>query len=144
MIALDPAERPSFDSLLHSSRGSIFPDCFYSPLYDFVLSVNDLPQPSPFIIPTNVGNVTPTQSAITSGTGTIDEKASVAESSSGTPVDVNALPTDSDRRIWRIWAEYDAIEPVITAEPNDMTSTIKIDYTVNYSSSKPLQVCLAD
>ena len=42
MISLDPSERPTFDTLLHTSRGTVFPESFYSFLHNYVSSVNEL------------------------------------------------------------------------------------------------------
>ncbi|KLO15545.1 WD40 repeat-like protein [Schizopora paradoxa] len=133
MIALEPTERPLFDMILHTSRGTIFPESFYSPLYDFVSSVTDISASSPFTT-SSAGTATPSSSSLPSAAGTIDEKQLFAN---GTPEDTSILPTDSDRRIMRVWAEYDVIEPVISTA--DLAATIKIDFANNYSSSKPLQ-----
>ncbi|KAF9007713.1 hypothetical protein BDZ89DRAFT_1144434 [Hymenopellis radicata] len=48
MISLDPSARPTFDTLLHTSRGTVFPESFFSFLHNYVTSVNDLPVESPF------------------------------------------------------------------------------------------------
>ena len=133
MIALEPAERPLFDMILHTSRGTIFPESFYSPLYDFVSSVTDLSASSPFTT-SSTGTATPSTLSMPSAAGTVDEKQLYAN---GTPEDASVLPTDSDRRIMRVWAEYDVIESVISS--TDLAATIKIDFANNYSSSKPLQ-----
>lgn len=132
MVALEPADRPLFDTILHTSRGTIFPESFYSPLHDFVSSVTDLSVSSPFTSVPSAGSATPTSSMPSAG----DDKQPYTN---GTPDDASILPTDSDRRIMRVWAEYDVIEPVISM--TDLAATVKIDFANNYSSSKPLQVC---
>ena len=40
--ALDPSERPTFDTLLHTLRGTVFPESFYSFLHNHASSVNEL------------------------------------------------------------------------------------------------------
>jgi len=130
MVALEPADRPLFDTILHTSRGTIFPESFYSPLHDFVSSVTDLSVSSPFTSMPSAGSATPTSSMPSAG----DDKQPYTN---GTPDDASILPTDSDRRIMRVWAEYDVIEPVIST--TDLAATVKIDFANNYSSSKPLQ-----
>ena len=34
--------RPTFDTLLHTSHGTVLPECFYSFLYNYVSSINEL------------------------------------------------------------------------------------------------------
>ena len=48
MIALDPPARPTFDTLLHTSRGAVFPESFYSFLHNYVSTVNEVDSPSFF------------------------------------------------------------------------------------------------
>jgi len=43
MLGRDPDERPSFDHILNSFRGSIFPEYFYTFLKDYVNSLSDTP-----------------------------------------------------------------------------------------------------
>src|ERR1700733_9291391 len=50
MICLDPSARPTFDTLLHTSRGTVFPESFYSFLHNYVSSINELPTPPPFSV----------------------------------------------------------------------------------------------
>jgi hypothetical protein len=40
---LNPSARPPFDTLLHSVRGTVFPEVFYSFLHGYVSSINELP-----------------------------------------------------------------------------------------------------
>ena len=61
MISLDPSERPAFNTLLHTSRGTVFPEFFYSFLHNYVFSVNELSSdvlainsPPPTIQPTHI------------------------------------------------------------------------------------------
>lgn len=41
MLSRDPGERPSFDHILNSFRGSIFPEYFYTFLKDYVNSLSE-------------------------------------------------------------------------------------------------------
>ena len=92
MISLDPSERPTFDTLLHTSRGTVFPESFYSFLHNYIY----------------------------------------------------ALPSDSDHRLERIWADYESIEPYITPEKveADRSETeVKIEYIPPViSTSRPFEV----
>ncbi|KAF9557800.1 ARM repeat-containing protein [Agrocybe pediades] len=98
MINLDPAERPTFDTLLHTSRGAVFPESFYSFLHNYVSSINELPTESLMNHPS-------------------------------TPSTLDALPSDSDHRLERIWADYESIEPYIIPEANpDAEMDVKVEY----------------
>lgn len=44
MLARDPHHRPSFDRILSSFRGSIFPEYFYTFLKDYAASLSELPE----------------------------------------------------------------------------------------------------
>jgi phosphoinositide-3-kinase regulatory subunit 4 len=103
MIALSPDTRPTFDNLLSSSKGSIFPDCFFSPLHDVMTSVNELSPASPF---TPLTYNTSAGSAHVHAKTETTEKQALVGSSVGSSV---ALPTDSDRRIKRISMEFDVL-----------------------------------
>lgn len=46
MLARDPQDRPSFDRILSTFRGSIFPEYFYTFLKDYAASLSELPEPS--------------------------------------------------------------------------------------------------
>ncbi|KAF9485745.1 other/VPS15 protein kinase [Pholiota conissans] len=134
MISLDPAERPTFDTLLHTSRGTVFPECFYSFLHNYISSLNELsneslatnnPQPSPHP-PSMGGTVRPSAS---SPLGAVNE------------VKTDLLPSDSDHRLERIWADYESIEPYIVPECNPTTEApVKVEYMPAMSSaSRPFQ-----
>lgn len=142
MISLDPADQPTFDTLLHTSRGAVFPECFYSFLHNYVSSINELSNESlainnPQIIshanqpshpPSVAGTVRPTTS---SPLNTTNE------------VKTDLLPSDSDHRLERIWADYESIEPYIAPESNASTDApVKVEYMhATSSASKPFQVC---
>lgn len=143
MIALDPAARPSFDLLLHTSRGTVFPECFYSFLHNYLSSLNDLPTPSPFAMPT-AAMLAPSAAAsphTPSGASpkapsTLGNLASTADESSG------RLPNDSDRRIEQLWRDFESVEPYLAPdtqeEPEDRN--IRIDYAAAAAVGKAFQV----
>lgn len=50
------------------------------------------------------------------------------------------LPSDSDHRMERIWADYESVEPYLAPDVAEETvMNVKVDYTSS-SSSKPFQV----
>ncbi|KAF9078567.1 hypothetical protein BDP27DRAFT_1378971 [Rhodocollybia butyracea] len=134
MISLDPSSRPTFDSLLHSSRGSVFPESFFSFLHNYASSINELPIVSPFA---------PSASNNPAGSMTPSVSTAGIRPSSGTngmpPSDL--LPSDSDHRMERLWADFESVEPYIVAETGEETvMDIKIDYyTASTSVSRPFQ-----
>ncbi|KAL5523732.1 hypothetical protein ACEPAG_7905 [Sanghuangporus baumii] len=134
MVAIHPTMRPTFDSLLHTSRGTLFPECFYTTFHDFISSINDISASMPFFNTSNAlgGGVTPSQAR----QQTLEEKSSIADDPQETS---NALPMDSDRRIMRIWTEFDVVEPCLFENASLGASTIKVDYTTQYTSFKPIQ-----
>ncbi|TDL19537.1 ARM repeat-containing protein [Rickenella mellea] len=139
MIALDPAKRPTFDALLHGSRGTIFPECFYSFLHNFISSVNELSTPLPFVEDSSQHQHPPQTVTRTPQNKPAPTNDNVNPSES--PVDDRSpLPADSDHRIDRIWSEFETVEPYLTVEAVDETVTeAKIEYTANYHSTTPLQ-----
>ncbi|EJD02926.1 uncharacterized protein FOMMEDRAFT_123012 [Fomitiporia mediterranea MF3/22] len=143
MVAIDPTIRPTFDSLLHTSRGNIFPECFYTVIHDFISTVDDISASTPFFCTSNTsgGGVTPGQSLQARPTLSTmsDEKTSIGEESRD---ELNPLPNDSDRRIMRIWAEFDVVEPCFPPSDDMQTTAVKVDYAVQYSSFKPIQSIL--
>jgi phosphoinositide-3-kinase regulatory subunit 4 len=150
MISLDPSARPTFDTLLHTSRGTVYPESFYSFLHNYVSSVNELPAPSPFspTVPSiSAGTVTATHSVApsvssnstlkTTATSAMNTNSASGDNASG------ALPSDSDHRMERIWADYESVEPYIVPEIGDETvMDVKVDYGSSASSSRPYQVSL--
>ncbi len=89
MTLLDPAARPTFDSVLQSSRGTLFPESFYSFLHNYISSINELRTPSPFA-------------------PRIDSSRS--DPSLRNPGTSKTFPSDSDHRLERIWNEFDSVE----------------------------------
>ncbi|KIJ34216.1 hypothetical protein M422DRAFT_782951 [Sphaerobolus stellatus SS14] len=96
MVALEPTERPTFDTLLHEYRENVFPEHFYSFLHDYIGSMNELSTAIIFNKPSPL----PVSAA--------SEMSGMAETTS--------LPSDSDHRIEKIWTEYETIEPHFTEQ----------------------------
>lgn len=145
MINLDPSARPTFDTLLHTSRGTVYPESFYSFLHNYVSSINELPSPSPFAptVPSS-NTVTATHSVAPSISSNSTHKATATSINANPPSADNAsgaLPSDSDHRIERIWADYESVEPYIVPEIGDETvMDPRIDYGSSAGSSRPYQV----
>ncbi|KAF9254440.1 hypothetical protein L218DRAFT_1082334 [Marasmius fiardii PR-910] len=133
MISLEPSDRPTFDSLLHTSRGKVFPECFFSFLHNYVSSVNELPTPSPFV---GTGNsTTPNTAAFPSSNArpTTIHNGSIPGSN-------EILPSESDNRLERIWADFESIEPYITSDMmEDSPMDVKVNYISSTSTSRPFQ-----
>ncbi|KIY49828.1 hypothetical protein FISHEDRAFT_40447 [Fistulina hepatica ATCC 64428] len=129
MISLDPAARPSFDSLLHTSRDNIFPESFYTFFHTYVSSVNEMSASAAVSSPPATGTSTPTTirpSASSPAIGVTDVDAA--------PKDT--LPSDSDVRVERIWEDYTTVVPYLTsAAPMDAT----VDYAYTSGLSKSFQ-----
>jgi phosphoinositide-3-kinase regulatory subunit 4 len=109
MVALDSTSRPTFDVLLHTSRGSVFPEAFYSFLHNYAISINELPGTSAFAPP-------PPPTGTVSATGTV--ASSLVKTPGGMSVanadpTVSVLPSDADNRLDRIWSEYESVEPFL-------------------------------
>ena len=135
MIAVDPVARPTFDQLLHTSRGSLFPEYFYSVMHDFISSVNDISGSFSFFNAaltslnnlSALGNVQPRSAS--------DEKASVGD---GPRSEEPALPNDSDRRISRLWSEFEAIEPCFKEDGDGLPHiTLRAVEPSNSTTSTP-------
>ena len=137
MIAIDPSLRPTFDQLLHTSRGTLFPESFYSLIHDFVSSVNDVSSSPLFANSSNPSLPSTLAMPSTQSRTAADDRASVSEA----PRPENlVLPDDSDRRISRLWTEFEMIEPALKGVSYEGVGSMKIDYTPQYSSFKPMQV----
>lgn len=162
MISLDPDARPTFDDALKQGRDSVFPKTFYTFLHQYVLSVNELPSISPFGSTTPAMPSTPVPPGVAPSTSgaTIRPPAAVrppqgggaigqTQGGEGAPADV--LPSDSDRRIERLWTDYESIEADLTlaAEPRDEEGgmAVKVEYgypvvTKAYQDVLPVQLHL--
>lgn len=107
MIALEPASRPTFDVLLHTSRGTVFPESFYSFLHNYAISTNELPSPSPFA---------PLSLATGQTLATTPAAKLPGTPHSAPPDSPGMLPGDSDNRLDRIWSEFDGVEMYLLPE----------------------------
>ncbi|KAG7095893.1 hypothetical protein E1B28_006581 [Marasmius oreades] len=133
MISLDPSERPTFDSLLHTTRGKVFPECFFSFLHNYVSSVNELPTPPPFV--GTATTATPNTAAVSSS-----NTRPVALHNGSSSGSSETLPSDSDHRLERLWADFESVEPYITAVTVENPSMdVKVDYTSSASTARPFQ-----
>jgi len=144
MISVDPSERPTFDSLLHMSRGNVFPESFYSFLYNYVSSLNEL---SAETVATNSSQAnTPIQPSVSTLSSTPTVRTTHSSGTTtignvGNDLKNESLPSDSDHRLERIWLDYESIEPYITPEqPSTPNVDVKIEFTPNVHASKPVQV----
>lgn len=43
MLSRDPADRPTFDRILNTFRGTVFPEYFYTFLRDYITDLSELP-----------------------------------------------------------------------------------------------------
>ncbi|KAF8065194.1 hypothetical protein FPV67DRAFT_1501752 [Lyophyllum atratum] len=145
MIDLDPNARPTFDSLLHTSRGSIFPESFYSFLHNYVASINDLHTatyitPSP---PTATSAATPSTIAPSTSGSTLRPSSSLGHHPGAPTADSvpEALPSESDHRLEKLWADYESVEPYLVPDTTEETPTnVQVEYTATSTSvSKPFQ-----
>lgn len=147
MINLDPSCRPTFDTLLHTSRGTVFPECFYSFLHNYVSSINDLPSNPPYLNATFPTAATAPSSASVapsiSGT-TLRPSSSVGLLPTGLPgaeTPSDTLPSDSDHRMDRIWSDYESVEPYLVPDTLEETvMNVKVEYNTSTSVSRPFQV----
>ncbi|PCH37519.1 hypothetical protein WOLCODRAFT_140908 [Wolfiporia cocos MD-104 SS10] len=137
MIAIDPSSRPSFDALLHLSRGTVFPESFYSFFHDFVASVNELPSPSAFAVPAAANQALASSTSTVKGTAA---PASSAAAANAGDVIGEPLPSDSDHRMERIWSQFEVIEQYLAPEQLEQTvMDVKVDFAPPNISSKPFQ-----
>ena len=146
MISPDPSGRPTFDTLLHTSRGTVFPESLYSFLHNYVSTINELPTPGPFVVNS------PQLTNLLSAPHTVSSTPSVVSTTRSTPVSTfsgtandssnDALPSDSDHRMERIWADYESVEPYLAPDAiEETTMDVKVDYTTATATSKSFQVC---
>ncbi|KDQ50203.1 hypothetical protein JAAARDRAFT_165024 [Jaapia argillacea MUCL 33604] len=155
MISLDPLTRPSFDTLLQTSRGTVFPECFYSFLHNYVSTLNE-PVHSPSTAGTHTAptpthphlghphsgiapslphvTLTPSPSTLSSAPSTAAGKFSTnpgVELGAG-GAGSGALPNDSDRKIERIWEDYEGVIEMLVSPPHEGTleenaGTVRVD-----------------
>lgn len=133
MISLDPTKRPSFDTLLHTSRGTLFPESFYSFLHNYVASINEI-------------SANPSFSNLVTTSITADSTVKLASMHS-----VHAAPTESnpdvllsasDHRLERIWADHESVELYISQESYQDSSEmgVKIEHNSLAPLAKSFQV----
>ncbi|KAJ6463912.1 hypothetical protein C8R45DRAFT_1220032 [Mycena sanguinolenta] len=141
MINLDPTARPTFDTLLHTSRGTVFPESFYSFLHNYVSSINDLPSNPPFS-----STAPPTSSSTPGGIApsisgsTLRPSPSLPNALAGTDTPPDALPSDSDHRMERIWSDYESVEPYLVPDSvEDTVMDVKVEYNSTTAMSRPFQ-----
>lgn len=147
MIELDSTSRPTFDTLLHTSRGSVFPESFYSFLYNYVSSINDLPHNTPFATaspPISTSISAQTSVAPSASGSTIRAGSSLGHNAPNVSATDNAtesFPSDSDHRLEKIWADYESVEPYLGPDSLEETvMDVKLEYTSSSTGvSKPFQ-----
>ncbi|KAF8639172.1 hypothetical protein AX17_001659 [Amanita inopinata Kibby_2008] len=140
MINIDPSARPTFDNLLHTSRDTVFPESFYSFLHNYVSSVNDLSSNFASNIPAMAASSsfqsTATPSTITARPGSLAGVSTGTGSDNGT----ETLPSDSDHRMDRLWADYESVEPYLGDDSMQQTvMDVRLDYAPLPVASKPFQ-----
>jgi len=151
MISVDPSERPTFDSLLHTSRGTVFPESFYSFLHNYVSSLNEFSAETLAPTTSTPQTTTPIQPSMStlSPPSTIRTTHPTNNSTTigGTVNDGDSLPSDSDHRLERIWLDYESIEPYIAPEQQPHSSSdvdVKVEFTPHLNpTAKPFQVFLS-
>ncbi|KAJ7855120.1 hypothetical protein B0H14DRAFT_2754859 [Mycena olivaceomarginata] len=139
MISLEPTARPTFDTLLHTSRGTVFPESFYSFLHNYVSSINDLPSNPPFST-TAPSTATPVGIAPSISGSALRPSALNPGALPGTDTPPDMLPSDSDHRMERIWSDYESVEPYLVPDTvEDTVMDVKVEYNSTTSMSKPFQ-----
>ncbi|CAK5279344.1 unnamed protein product [Mycena citricolor] len=131
MIHLEPTARPTFDTLLHTSRGTVFPECFYSFLHNYVSTINEIPADPPFA-PTPVAALPATPTTITPSVS----GSSMRPVPNPEALETGLLPNDSDHRMDRIWGDYESVEPYLVPET---VMDVKVEYATTASLSRPFQ-----
>ena len=138
MITLDHTARPTFDTILHTSRGTVFPEGFYSFLHNYVHSVCEFSEKSPFA----------TSSPPTMGTPTAVPSSQVPKPAQRAPLSMsqeiqgdNSLPSDSDHRMGRIWSDFESVEAYLEQDANGGSpAKSKAESLITIPTSITLQV----
>jgi phosphoinositide-3-kinase regulatory subunit 4 len=132
MISLDPTSRPTFEVTLSGARGEVFPECFYSFLHEYVASISERSTLYPVSSSFSSSHAPPTTLATAiSPTSTVKGNKEPATTVG------EALPSDSDHRVDRIWEDYANIEPFLLHE-QDVERTVmdvRVDYGTTTTSS---------
>jgi phosphoinositide-3-kinase, regulatory subunit 4 len=150
MIHLDSSTRPTFDTLLHTSRGTVFPESFYSFLHNYVSSLNDIAHKSqpPPATPTTQDDYSTVADRTSSNTlhsasgSVLPNNTSYSQlgsqpSASAAP---ETPPNQSDHRLEKVWSDYESVEPYLLSDiiEEDGNTNVKIEYTSSIVS-KPFQ-----
>jgi phosphoinositide-3-kinase, regulatory subunit 4 len=140
MIVLDASARPTFDTLLHTSRGTVFPESFYSFFHNYVSSINE--PPTVLLSPPLTSPPTPhTMAPSTSVSPTVRSTTTYQAAASTSDIPNEGLPSDSDHRIGRIWADYESVEPYLAPDTKEETvMDAKVDFTSSSNSFKAFEV----
>ncbi|KAI1788273.1 hypothetical protein LXA43DRAFT_1025990 [Ganoderma leucocontextum] len=126
---------PTFDTLLHTSRGTVFLESFYSFLHNYVSTVNEINSLSLFSS-TATPSTVPASVTVSAHKGAGANASASANLSGDMPND--PLPSDSDHRMERIWADYESVEPYLINDAMEETvMDVKIDYVPQLISSRP-------
>lgn len=152
MINVDPSERPTFDTLLHTSRGTVFPESFYSFLHNYVTSLNEFSVDALTTSTSSPQTTAPIQSSVSTmsppSTIRTTHSANTTATMTTTGATVNdgrssdSLPSDSDHRLERIWLDYESIGPYVAPEQQPLSNAdmdVKVEFTP-YPTAKPFQV----
>ncbi|KAF8352075.1 hypothetical protein F5887DRAFT_1068440 [Amanita rubescens] len=134
MINLNPSDRPTFDNLLHTLRGTVFPESFYSFFHNYVSTINELSN--------NLTSNTPPsmQPASTPAPATRPGSVASVTTVTNTESSIDTLPSDSDQRIERLWADYESFAPYLSEETAQYPPMdVRVDYAQQSSTSKPFQ-----
>ncbi|KZT54487.1 ARM repeat-containing protein [Calocera cornea HHB12733] len=125
MMSLNPFLRPSFDEALADARDTVFPESFYTFFHHYIASLNE-PVTSPFYAPSvSDGTETP---------GRPDQKD-------------QKLPSDADRRIDRLWEEWESVEPYLgdgEATIMELRNAQEVPERTSYSNVFPVVVQIPD
>ncbi len=139
MIAIEPSSRPTFDSLLHTARGTVFPESFYSFLHNYVASINEASAPSPFFFPpaSHLPSAVATPTTVTpiNVKPVLVAAAQVTDLSNTVNLFHEPLPSDSDHRMEKIWSDYESVEPYLLSsmEPETLDKTLKEPVKLEFS-----------
>ncbi|KAI0267262.1 hypothetical protein BC834DRAFT_870444 [Gloeopeniophorella convolvens] len=143
MVALDPSARPTFETLLHNVRGTVFPEVFYSFLHSYVSSINELPTTAPFApsvaaFPPEI--LAPAPSSSSTATPVIRDGSMTPVPTLDAKIPEVAVPRDADHKLEKIWADYESIEPYLVEESgNDTVTDVRVDYAPVETAGRPFQ-----
>jgi phosphoinositide-3-kinase regulatory subunit 4 len=150
MIALTPSARPTFEALLHSVRGVVFPEVFYSFLHGYVWSINELPITVTTAFPTHPATgaspeiLTPATSAAPATVSTVKSGSVTPVHAVDTKVPEATVLRDADHKMEKIWADYESVEPYLLEDTGENTVTdVRVDYAPAETQGKPFQVCFS-